>query len=128
MTSRSHRFPLMTHGVILATLGALVASAPAVLAQTFRVYGTITTQTGGPIQATVDAILPSSGTIVATTTSSPAGAYELRVAPGTYDIRVTPAAGSGYQRSTAPSCTITGDTNIDFVLVPPGIAMPFVPP
>jgi hypothetical protein len=51
------------------------------------------------------------------------GLYSLLVDPGNYDIKVNPPAGSNFQAATAPGQFITSDTVLNFVLVPPGVAV-----
>ena len=89
------------------------------VAATFQLSGCVTDQSGSPIAATlVEVIDPATGATVASATTDADGNYALSVDEGTYDIRVTPPAESGFAEFVSPGQVINSDTNLDFVLVP----------
>jgi len=91
-----------------------------VAAATYRISGRVTDQNAIPYAgATVEAV--ASGAVAASTTTGTDGAYALPVPAGTYDVRVTPAPGSGLGATTAPGRVVAADVTIDFVLVPAGV-------
>ena len=92
--------------------------------------GTITDSTGKlPIAgATITLTDSATGAFVTTTpstvTSASDGTYMLTAPPGTYDITVTPPAGSGYSLGTAGGVTITdGGSVIQNGPLPTGTAV-----
>src|SRR5258708_2558106 len=58
--------------------------------------------------ATIDVLTPATTTVVATATTTPAGAYTIGIADGTYDVRVTPPLSSGLGPSTALGIIVSG--------------------
>ena len=92
-----------------------------VMASIYQLSGTVKNQASVPFAgATVEVVNPSNGTVVASTTTDSTGYYTLSVDAGTYSVRVTPPAGSGFQTSIALNRVISGNTILDFVLVPSG--------
>ena len=88
---------------------------------TYQVSGRVTNQAGDPIVGTVvDMLDPATSTVVATATADENGDYAVSVDAGTYNIRVTPPLGSGFQISTLFGRVIAADATIDFMLVPAG--------
>ncbi len=105
-----------------ASVGLLVLAGVA-SASVFQVSGTVKNQSSVPLSgAAVDVINASDGSVVTGTTTDSNGYYTLSIAAGTYNVRVTPPAGSGFQTSIALNRVISGDTVLDFVLVPSGVA------
>ncbi|NTW98151.1 MAG: carboxypeptidase regulatory-like domain-containing protein, partial [Oscillochloris sp.] len=99
----------------LAPLGAL--TSPASAATTFQVSGTITGQASAAVVGATVSALDTGGATVAGATTGADGRYALSVAAGTYDIQVSPPAGSPYQVATIRTRTISADTTIDIALV-----------
>src|SRR5215212_9410648 len=84
-------------------------------AATFQLSGRVTNQSGNPlVGSTVEVMTPGTGSVVASATTNTSGNYAVSVAEGTYDVRVTPPAGSGFGSAVALNRAITGDTNLDF--------------
>ncbi len=114
------RFPV---AISTALFLAIIFAANA-LAATFQVSGRVTDQSGSPLADTLVSIInPGSGSTIASASTDSNGAYSLSVDEGTYNIRVTPPAGSGLGSAVALNQTIDGPKEIDFVLVPEGTAM-----
>jgi hypothetical protein len=78
------------------------------------VYGS-----GTPLgQATVEAILSTSGSVVASVTADDAGRYSLSLPAGTYDLRVTPPPASGFAVQTARGIVVEdGAVQHDVILL-----------
>ena len=88
------------------------------------VSGKVTNSLGNALaNSTVEVLDPASGATVVSSSTDDQGRYQLSVATGTYDIRVIPPVGSGFQQAIAPGRLINADTTIDFVLVPSGAAL-----
>ena len=105
----------------LTLSGVSLLPSPA-LAATYQLSGKVTDQSSNPIVgATVAVIDPSTGVPVASTTTDSSGNYSLSVDGGTYNIQVTPPSGSGFGPSNTLNQTISGDTIVNFVLVPSGV-------
>ena len=70
---------------------------------TFTLSGRVTDQTAaGIVGATVEALQPGTMAVVASTATDANGAYSLSLDAGTYDVRVTPPSGSGFQPVVFP--------------------------
>lgn len=83
--------------------------------------GKVTDQASTAIAGvTVEVINPATSVTVATTTTTASGTYALAIESGTYDIRVTPLAGSRLVPCVSPQRSITANTIINFVLVSAG--------
>jgi fibronectin type 3 domain-containing protein len=86
--------------VLAAPLSYLIrynsGSGSALLSGTVTAGQTNTAMAG----VTVDIINPTNGNVANTTTTSASGTYSTFALPGTYNIRFTPPAGSGYQTKT----------------------------
>lgn len=86
---------------------------------TVQLSGRITDQLSHPLPGTVVEVIESALQLnVATTATDLNGTYSLSVPAGTYDIKVTPAAGSGFQSVLSANRSIVEDTILDFALVP----------
>jgi hypothetical protein len=106
---------LLAGATLLAALVGLVAAAPVQLS------GRVTDQAStGIAGATVDVLQPGTATVVASTTTNSTGDYNLSFEAGTYDVRVTPPAGSGLQVTTVTNRSIGSNDTLDFALVPAG--------
>src|SRR5579862_5796080 len=89
----------------------------------FQLSGRVTNNSGSPLPGSNVAVLAAgTSTVITGGTTDTNGQYAISVPGGTYDVRVTPAAGSGFGVATALNETISGDRVIDFVLVPAGSA------
>jgi hypothetical protein len=87
---------------------------------TFRLSGRVTDQPGNAVGgATLDALSSGTSTAVASATTAPDGSYAVSVVGGTYDVRVTPPTGSGFQATSIVGRLIASNTTLDIVLVRP---------
>lgn len=85
----------------------------------FQVSGKVRNQLGNPLPNTTIAVTdPGTGSTIVSATTDASGNYSLSVEGGTYTIKVTPPAGSGFQSVTALNRVIAGATILDFALVP----------
>ncbi|OFW04794.1 MAG: hypothetical protein A3H96_10290 [Acidobacteria bacterium RIFCSPLOWO2_02_FULL_67_36] len=109
---------------LLACVSALTLAGiqPAVAGgQSYGLSGRVTNQSGSPLAGSVvDVFEAGTTTLAANAVTDPDGVYSTAISAGTYDIRVTPPPGTGFGTATAPGRTITGNTTLDFVLVPIG--------
>jgi hypothetical protein len=92
-------------------------------AATVQLSGTVSNGAGTPVSAAnVSVVDPGSGTIAAVGPTDANGHYQLSVQTGTYDVRIDPPPGSGYQPAVRPGEAITADKVLNFVLVPAGLS------
>ena len=68
----------------------------------------------------VEALNDGTTTVVASSTTDGSGRYSMALANATYDLRVTPAAGSGYGTETVQNVTVSGDRIYDVILLASG--------
>ncbi|RMF02467.1 MAG: carboxypeptidase regulatory-like domain-containing protein, partial [Chloroflexi bacterium] len=116
MKAHTKFFSTLSLAVVMTVLLYQVA-----LAATYQLTGQVTDQSGTAIVgATVAVINPATSATVASATTDSTGNYALSVDAGTYDIKVTPPASSGFAESITPGQVISSDTSLDFVLVPAG--------
>ena len=109
---------LLLAAALLLTLAPISGIArPAMAAETFHVSGAVTGQAGAAVAGATVAALDTGGAATASATTGGDGRYSLAVAAGTYDIQVTPPAGSAYQLTTIQGRTVSADTTIDIALV-----------
>jgi protocatechuate 3,4-dioxygenase beta subunit len=102
----------------LFLLFGLLSIKPA-FADTFQLSGKVTQGSGQPIENTTITVTSSStGTLAGTTTTDTNGDYSLIVSDGTYDITATPPSSSGFQSATQANQIITGNTVVNFTLIP----------
>jgi len=102
----------------------LLISVTLVAAATFQLSGRVTDQSGDPLAGSlIEVIDPGTGSVVASATTDGSGNYSMPVSEGTYNIQVIPPTGSGFGLAIALNKPITNDTNLDFVLVPAGVAV-----
>ena len=89
-------------------------------AATVTLSGTITEATSSAAveNATVDVLELNTTTVVETTTTDSNGDYSLSFDDGIYDVRVTPASGSGLTSAINLSKNISASKDVDFELVP----------
>src|SRR5260370_549135 len=86
----------------------LIASLEFVAATNFQLSGRVTDQAGNGLSgALVEVVDPGSGASIASATTDSTGHYTLTVPGGTYNIKVTPAVGSGFGPSIAMNESIT---------------------
>jgi len=72
----------------------------------------------------VEALTDGTTTVVASSTTDASGGYSLSLSPGTYDLRLTPPAGSGYDVQTVQNVVIAdADKRDDIVLIAKGGAV-----
>ncbi len=88
---------------------------------TFTISGKITNSTGIAVSdATVDVVDSDTNVTIVNTTSNSLGNYSVAIEDGTYYVKVTPPAGSGFSSAVAAARTISADTVINFILTPVG--------
>lgn len=92
------------------------------LASAYTLSGNVSDSTGADIAGATISITDSvTGAAAGTTTSDNTnGNYSLTVVEGTYDVQVTPPAGSSYSSVIARSQLITADKFLNFILTPAG--------
>ncbi len=116
----SYIFKLLLIPFIVSLFGFLLIS-PA-KASAFILSGKVTDNTGAVISGTSKIDVFNIGTTtdaVPPTTTNSSGNYSFtNLSGGTYDIQVTPPSGSGFGSAIALGQNITGDTTLNFVLVP----------
>ncbi|MDO9407876.1 hypothetical protein [Patulibacter sp.] len=116
MSQRPRRL-LALVAVLLGLLTFTVGSAHA--ADTVRLYGAVTGSGSASVTGT-DVVVRTSSTqtTVAQAKVAADGTYEVTgLAPGTYDVRLTPPAGSGYGATLVTSERIESDRRLDLQLV-----------
>jgi hypothetical protein len=119
---RLRRF--VKHAAVTVLGVVVLAFANAAAATNFALAGQVRDAFGTPVaQTEVEVIEPATGTTVAGTTAGADGRYSLSVAEGTYDVRFTPPATSGFDAVTVADVTVTGDTVLNVVLVRTGHAL-----
>jgi len=90
-------------------------------ADTFTLSGNISVASGADIvSASIDVKDINTNASVGSTITDGLGNYTLVLNGGTYDVQVTPPAGSNFSSAIALSQSITVDTVLNFVLVPAG--------
>lgn len=93
--------------------GVTVDSGP------YHLTGRVTTQSGQPLGGClIEASYAGVPSDAAATTTDADGRYALALAAGTYDVRVTPPAGSGFGLAMALGRVVAAESVLDFVLVP----------
>jgi len=103
-----------------STLSSGVALAQA---NTATVSGTIKDNQSTPlVGAQVQVIEPATQQTIVSAATDSAGYYTLSTPTGTYDVKGIPPAGSGFQSFIFLWYPITGNTILNFVLVPAGPA------
>ncbi len=91
------------------------------LADTFTLSGRVSDNANNSIVgATIDVIDPSNNTTVASALTDLGGNYITIVNGGTYNVQVTPPAGSNFSPAIALSQNVSGDKVLNFSLVPAG--------
>lgn len=104
-------------------LGVSLLSLNPVLGDAVTVSGTVRDNSAAPVVgALVEAVDPMTTLVAGSDSTDATGYYTLSIQTGTYDIHVTPPAGSGFQPAESPGQVILADTVLNFVLVPSGIA------
>jgi hypothetical protein len=102
--------------VLLAMALFMVNSHAASAAGSGSVKGTVANASGVAVGNVVIAA-QSGTTVVATGTSDANGSFTLDIADGTYDLVLTPAPGSGYQRTQFNAVAVTSAAPVHLVLV-----------
>ncbi len=104
---------------ILILASQLIFAAP-VFAADSTLSGQVTDGSSSqPISnATVDVLDPSTSNVVGTDGTDTNGNYAITVPAGTYNVRVTPAASSGYEISNISDVDLSSNRVLDFILVP----------
>ncbi|MBI4320123.1 MAG: carboxypeptidase regulatory-like domain-containing protein [Chloroflexi bacterium] len=130
VSSHTHRLLVLALAGVLAAVGIFVLGAtgewlpPAkvALAQTdVTLSGLVRDNQNAPfVGAEVQVLDPGTGQVVRSTLTDATGRYSLLIPPGTYNIRVVPPSGSGFQATLVLGQSITSDTTMDFILVPAG--------
>src|SRR4029079_8614036 len=105
---------LVKLSVLTAALLLCVAAIPA---QAHTLSGTVTDGLR-PVQGVVvDALAYGTTDVVASSTTDAGGQYSMSLASNTYDLRVTPPAGAGFEGQTIFNFAIAGDRVFDILLL-----------
>lgn len=109
-------------GLIALATALALGAASAAGAQAATLSGTVTSQSDGDpfvalSGATVDVKDTTTGVVVASTSSDPAGDYAVAVANGTYDVEVS---AGGYESLQRDDVDLTADADLDETLVATG--------
>lgn len=105
---------------LLVSSAAILFGSGAALASTLD--GTTFCGSSRMVGATVEATSLATGLVAGTATTNGNGQYALGLDNGTYDLLVTPPAGSGCSQQLIQSKQVSGSETYDIVLVlPPGI-------
>jgi protocatechuate 3,4-dioxygenase beta subunit len=90
-------------------------------ATAYTLSGRISDSSGANIAgATIDVLEAGTNSNVGSTVSNSEGNYTIVVSGGTYNIKVTPPAGSNFSSAVALSRDISTNTILNFILVPAG--------
>jgi hypothetical protein len=115
-TRLSHLFALLSFLLVSAT-GSLAFAQTAVLSG--GVYGG-----GSPLaNTTVEALTNGTTAVVATSTTNGSGQYSLTLPLATYDLRVTPPAGSGFGQEIVQDVELTANRQYDVILLVSGVTV-----
>ncbi|MBC7876703.1 MAG: carboxypeptidase regulatory-like domain-containing protein, partial [Anaerolineales bacterium] len=88
-------------------------------AATFQLSGGVTDQFGNPLAgSTVEVLVSNTAIVVASTITDINGNYDVSIDEGAYEVQVTPLPGSGFGSVIVWGKQITGNTVLDFILVP----------
>ncbi len=103
---------------LVALVAALsVLSVRPATAATFQLSGKVSNQSGtGLSGALVEVVNPSTAATVASGTTDAGGQYTVSVEEGTYDVRVTPPAGSGFQEQRILNVQIANNSILNIAL------------
>lgn len=112
---------MKTRVAFVCLAAAIVAGAPTMRAQLpFTLSGTVFGG-GSPLpSAVVEALQDGTTTVVGSSTTNATGRYTLALPAATYDLRVTPPAGSGFGQETIQDVALSADKQQDVVLVSGG--------
>ena len=111
--ARPHAFQWLL-AVIVALLPSLLA------AQTATLSGVVYGGSAPLANTTVEALTNGTTTAVAQATTNSSGQYSLAVTPATYDLRVTPPAGSGFGQEVVQDIDVTSNRQYDVILLAQG--------
>src|SRR5688500_15858397 len=99
---------LFIRTIRVLSLAVVCAFSAAVFAQGYTLSGTVFGG-GSPLSGTVvEALQDGTSTVVASVTTGSSGGYALTLTNATYDLRVTPPAGSGFGIETIQDIAISG--------------------
>jgi hypothetical protein len=113
----SVRFVCLLALLVITVTAAIRAQLPFTLSGT--VFGG-----GSPLSAAVvEALQDGTTTVVASATTDSQGRYSLSLPAATYDLRVTPPAGSGFGQETIQDVVLNANKQQDIVLVSGGGAV-----
>jgi len=90
------------------------------MAQTATLSGVVYGGSSPLVNATVEALTNGTTTAVATSVTNSSGQYSLDVSPATYDLRVTPPAGSGFGQEIVQDVEVTANRSFDIILLSSG--------
>ena len=101
-------------GLFVFVIGLAAARAASAATLSGTVYGGST-----PLASTlVEALTDGTTTVAASSTTAANGQYSMTLADGTYDLRVSPPAGSGFGQEIVQNVTISGvNRSYDVVLL-----------
>jgi hypothetical protein len=102
----------------LAVVACFAFALPAPAQTTHTLSGTVFGGGSALPNTIVEALDDGTTTVAAETTTNAQGSYGLALADGTYDLRVTPPAGSGFGQETLQNVVMSGaDRSFDVVLL-----------
>ena len=113
-------FKIKLVSLILATLLIYLLSPKAAFADFYTISGHISDSSGAEISGAIVSINDANFDSSITDSS---GNYSLYVPDGTYNIQVTPPAGSNFSSAIALDQVISGNTTLNFILAPAGTAV-----
>ena len=103
---------------VVLSIAFLAGPTQRLLAAGATLSGRVSDQASvGVSGATVGVYQPSSSTLVASTVTDSSGNYSVSIEEGTYDIKVTPPSGSGFQEFVSPNQPVSGAATLNFTLV-----------
>ncbi len=114
---RPCRRPLVCWMLVLFAVAALLGLAEPAAAAEGRLTGQVTDGAANPLAGVaVELIDPGAATVVGRGMTDDAGRYQVRASTGTYDVRVTPPASSGFATTVVGAFAVGTDSTLDVVL------------
>jgi protocatechuate 3,4-dioxygenase beta subunit len=111
------KFKLSIFSIFFLSIVFGFFSIQPVSADTFTLSGSVKNSSGNAMPNSTVSVNDANSS---NTTTDSAGNYSLVIDEGTYNVQVTPPSGSGFASATAVNQNISGNTVLNFVLVPTG--------